>query len=153
MRLSVFLLACIFSLCCRAQMTHLICEQKDGAKVFFPLAEKPVATFEGDGVQLHTDKVDISYRHAEILAFTFGTDEAGLEHIASNKADFDIEENAITATDVKPGTRLAVYDANGTLVAETQADTQGCARLETSQLRRGTYIINLGNTAYKYTLR
>lgn len=113
--------------------TKMILHQKAGGDVAILLADKPVATYEGDNLVITTTKTTLSFPVSNIKEATYQED---------NAATAIIESVTQLSPDAGPS---RIYDISGRLVKTVPATES----LNLGSLPQGTYIIKNNNTSYK----
>jgi len=136
-----------------ARITQVLIWNADGTYAAYKCSEQP--TVMTDSLQLmitFNDGTLLTFPSTEVRKFTF--DDAQLTPVEqlAKQATFDINQQAISVTDLKAGAAVMVYDSNGRLMAKAKAK-DGKARVNISNLRRGVYVVKAGSNNFKFLKR
>lgn len=129
---------------------HLVVWQKNGEKVRYDLAELPETSFEDGWLIITTSKTTVEYQLANILRYTYEGVNTAVELLPNERSvSVNQEGDAITFQNLKAGTTVSIYTANGTLV-EQQTATEGLPlTLSVSQRPAGVYLVKAGSQTIK----
>ena len=143
-KLRILLFCMIYALCGSAA-EYITIENKDGEKTSFALNGSPKVTFTAEAIVLSVDDKEVQYPLTDYLKFYYTEDdETAIRTIGST---YDFETDGVTAK-TSPGTKAFIYNVDGTLIAETSADSEGKVTLPATG--RGIYVIRIGNKTLKY---
>ena len=73
-----------------------------------------------------------------------------ISNITATKPAFRAAGSNLSATGMKPGSEVSLYDMSGRLVGKTTVNGNGEASMSTSNLNSGVYIVTNGTTSYKF---
>ena len=129
--------------------TMLCIENTTGETIQFPLIETPKMVFKGNYVVVQASTAKI-LKFKDVKQIYFTDDEVGVNSV-ENEEGINTEFNNVSLKNFKPGTTVRVYTTAGTIVKQAYTDADGSLNISTTDLRRGTYIIKAGKTAFKFT--
>ena len=123
----------------------------NGQKASFKFASKPEIKVNDDVLTVTDTDVDsISYSFADVDYFYFddmtitGNSQAVAPTTSENPI-FKYANGVITASGLKSGERLTVVSVNGSIITNTQANTEGNAQIDISHTAPGIYIVGTGS--------
>lgn len=132
----------------------LVITKKSGETVEYKFADQPVATFEGADmvITLALTGTQVTYPAAQVATLTvtprtLGVDDAA---VAVPTVTFEIAPEAITCSGLAAGTRVALYAADGRIVASAAANADGSAVIALGGTPAGVYIVAAGNESFKF---
>lgn len=125
-----------------------------GGCVSFPISEHPrvIPDVVEATVKCVTDKEVISFSIYDVHKYTLEADESGktfIEKVSDDKGKFNRNANTLYFNNFKPGTKVAVYTIDGTLISSYKIDDNGCLSFSVDNLGKGIYLINTSNVTYK----
>lgn len=132
------ILSCLVCTLTSFSQNTLNIHQKTGGVVCYGLGEKPVVTYKGDCLHVHTAKVDIDFPIDNLLRFTFD--------------DAEIVTTVDEVHTLRTSDNVNIYTMNGVLM-KTFTAAEGTTTFCTSDLPVGAYIIKNGQTTYKIIKR
>lgn len=127
--------------------TALVVRMADDAVESFYLSEKPEVTFEGQDLKIVSSEIEVKFPRRDIRDVYFDKVETGIRPVAINELRFVYQNDSeitlygLTGDDKS----IRVYDASGQL---TNADIRlsgNFATIGLSSLRKGVFIIKVGN--------
>lgn len=146
--LALLLCASALGLQARAA-SYLTVTDKDGQQTSFALATRPVVTFTAESLVLTAGAETVEYPRTAYRKFTL-TDEAPTAiSKAENAHPVFAFGDALTATGLQPGTRVAVYSLGGVQIASATASAAGTVSVPLSSAR-GVLVVKAGNKVFKF---
>lgn len=127
----------------------LVVYTAEGRAVAFVVADEPRITATAEEVTLTAGNKSVSYALSALDHFIL--EEVDMTGIADNPTPstmFRIGSDGLRCEGLVPGQRVQVYDLGGRQVCQGMADEGGSLLLP---MRRGTYVIKIGNKTFKTT--
>ena len=129
---------------------QLVVWQKNGDKVRYDLAELPETSFENGLLIITTSKTTEKYQLANILRYTYEGVNTAVELLPNERSvSVNQEGDVITFQNLKAGTAVSIYAANGTLVEKQTASEGQPLTLSISQRPAGVYLVKAGSQTIK----
>ena len=137
-----------------AENNSLVIYLNSGARIAFPVEEKPQLTFEGSILCINTDRYQIS----DVKKYTFSKNEAaGIQEVegGNSNLNFNFLEGEKIAISVKaPSVVIRIYSSNGTEYAvKRENDTNGNVVIDMVGLMPDVYIVAVGEETLKIRKR
>ena len=137
-----------------AESNSLVIYLNSGARIVFPVEEKPQMTFEGSILCINTDRYQIS----DVKKYTFSRNEAaGIQEVegGKNNLDFNFLDGEKMAISVKdPSVSIRIYSSNGTEYAvKRENGTNGNVVIDMAGLTPDVYIVAVGEETLKVRKR
>ncbi len=132
----------------------LIVEGKTGVITEFRLKDAPVITFDATELKVVCLEDELNIGLSDIDNYHF--EEKVIDGISNTSAtgeSFDFAFNSITFSNLSPDTQIIVYNADGSTVLKTTADSNGYANIFLGNLPKGVYIIKTPDNTYKVNNR
>ena len=123
----------------------------EGKEVIFQLNDSPkVYILTGELViETDTDRVDCPI--GEGVKFEFiGSDETSVEEISIGVPVFKVNGNTIEASNLTPGSPVAVIDMSGKAVRKSNVSSTGHVAVNISDLPSGVYVFNSKDKNFKF---
>lgn len=133
---------------------YLKVTEQDGKETTFALATKPVVTFTADALVLTTSETTVEYPATATTTFTFSDVPTAIKQLATQDARqalFALHDGMLSAEGLVPGSRLAIYDANGRQQAMAKVSDNGTAAV--SVAAKGLYIVKSSNRTFKLIIK
>lgn len=130
--------------------TALVVHQKSGEVVYYSFSEQPKVKYEGADLVLTTSKTEVKYPLRNLSRFTFGDMASGIDDMPVTKADVKVNNGTIAVTGAKPSSTISIFNINGTLVTNLQANEEGDMQYNTSALPTGVYVVKSENVTFKF---
>lgn len=131
MRLLVIIFYLVTCTSLKAQNTLNIFT-KDGCVISYSFEHKPVAKYEISKIVIKTIKDSIEFPLANLRKITF---------------DDDVTDVEFLKIDTKNPEEVLMYDINGILVKQFKGTSNS---IQTSELKKGIYIIKEGTNTFKF---
>ena len=129
---------------------QLVVWQKNGDKVRYNLAELPETSFENGLLIITTSKTTEKYQLANILRYTYEGVNTAVDLLPNERSvSVNKEGDVITFQNLKVGTTVSIYAANGTLVEQQTASEGQPLTLSISQRPAGVYLVKAGSQTIK----
>lgn len=149
----VFLLALTTSVAVQADDRVLQVWHTDGQIVNISLNEEPVTTYSDGNLVIKTTKNTISYPLEKIKKYTYTTVADGITAPRTMKAAFSKDGETLTFTDVRPNTKIVLYNVAGQLLRVIDSGKDGKATVSISGFPVGVYVVKANGGTYKITKR
>lgn len=126
--------------------------------VSFAISERPCITIDqAKGlVNCVTTKQDISFPIKDVHKYTMGNIDdvnTNISDAVREKGELRKSANAICFYNCEPGTVITIYDISGLQISSFKTDNDGFLEISTNNLQNGMYLIKLGKTTYKITIK
>lgn len=94
---------------------------------------------------------DLEFPLDEMISYYFSRVQSGIESVAGDDHGVAIRVDAgsLTVKNLASGTRATLYNAQGITVTSASAAADGTAKIDTSALPTGVYIVSYGNLSTK----
>lgn len=128
---------------------------RDGGKVSFAFAEKPVMGLTSDGLKISAEGKDaVSYLFADVQRFYFEDDiDSGISSVTggdSSHAVFSYADGSLHVSGLPAATAVHVYTADGKTVVAGAANADGKATINLSSQPAGVYVVGVkGGAGFK----
>ena len=152
MKLNLFVILFAIASIAHAQtaVPRLIVWQKSGEKVVFELADLPETTFESGQLVIRSNKTTVSYPLASILRYTYEEVGTGIDLLPNEHSVLiDREGNTVTFRNLKPGSTVSIYGANGLLVDQSTIKDDQPLTVSIANRPSGVYIVKAGTETIK----
>ena len=150
----------LWSVATIAQTTtqRLVVWQKNGAKVYYDLAEEPETTFEDGKLVIKTKSTTVSYQLENLLRYTYegtkGTPTAiSPAKLRPGETVFRQDADKMSFDGLPEGTVLNVYSLDGKLLQTLTAHGGMQTIISFVGQPAGTYIVKAGDATYKFLKR
>lgn len=122
---------------------RLVVWQKNGEKVYFNLNQMPETTFENGLLVIRSSKTTVSYQLENILRYTYeGVHSPDIDLLPSERAIITSKDgDAVTFHNLRDGSMVSVYSANGMLVEQRTATTGQPLTISIAQRPAGVYVV------------
>lgn len=132
----------------QADPTHVTIEQKDGSKMNFLLAEKPVFTFDNGNLVAKGDSTT-SFAFNNVENVYFSSPWANLEVVAANELRIEhLDGTAIKIQNANAEASVSLWDAYGKIFLSTKTDSEGTAVVALPQ-SKGVFILYVADKSFK----
>ena len=131
----------------------LVVHFKDGEKVYYVLADKPVVTFTAD--KLHIEAAEISDDHdlATVTKFTFEEHElSSVKELEAGASRITFINKTLTLEGFTPGAEIAIFDIRGVRVYADAIGADGVQSVSLASLAGGVYIVTVDSKSFKIRL-
>ena len=129
---------------------QLVVWQKNGDKVRFDLAELPETTFTNGQLVVTTSKTTVYYQLENILRYTYEGVKTAIDLMPNERSVVVSRDgDAVTFENLKAGTTVSIYAANGTLVEQLTAAEGQPLRCSVSSHPNGVYLVKAGSQTIK----
>ena len=153
--LSVFVL-CTLSLCPLfsqdAPVQKLNVWKMDGTQIQFLLNDEPTTTFENGNLVITTNQGVFSYPLAQMSKYTHEGLPEGIDVPTVAPGDILVRQNneAMLIEGLPDNQLVEVYSADGKLILSQRAAAGQSTLLNLTTQPQGTYIVNVGQTSFKF---
>ena len=139
------------SLLAQTATKRLVLWQKSGEKVYFDLNDMPETTFENGLFVIRTNNATFQYQIDNVLRYTFeGTGNTGISLLPSERSiSLSKEGDEVTMRNLRAGTVVTIYAANGTVLETRQVTDSQPLTLSVAQRPAGVYIVKAGSETIK----
>lgn len=153
--ITIPLLLCSIVMVASETDTKLIVWKCDGTKEVISLEEKPVTTFDKDGITINTSRISITYPKNEIAKYTYEGILNGIDFVnaTNNGVQFYQEGNTIIITNYSKDSNVYVYTAGGTTKDTVVSKYGSTVRVTFDNYPEGVYILKINNATYKFLKR
>lgn len=123
----------------------LVVQLSSNAKLYYPTAQNPTATFQGTVMHLNTDAMEIS----TVAKLTIETVElVGIEEeTTTDQAPVNAGQSLLFNTSE---TEVAIYSMSGVRMKTTVSHQGDLFTIDLSGLPKGTYLLRAGNQSWKF---
>ena len=150
----ILLLTLIFvSTIAKADEKMLQVWQTDGQIVNISLKEEPITTYSDGNLVIKTTKTSISYPLEKVKKYTYTTVADGITTPQTMNAAFSKDGETLTFTDVRPNTKILLYNVAGQLLRRINSDKTGKVIVSVSGFPTGVYVVKANGGTYKITKR
>ena len=124
---------------------------RNGKKVSFAFAEKPVVAMSESNLAVHVGgEQRVTYAYADVQRVLIDDDvvSAVNDVAVSDKAQhvvFTVTAHTLSVSGLVANERIALYATDGRLVINEQADAEGKASISLSSLQQGIYVVRTQN--------
>lgn len=147
---TMLLIAANSTTACGQAQQYLVVWQKSGEKVYFDLTERPRTTFEGSNLVITTTTLTVSYPLEQVLRYTYELPPSGINNVNLSKlVRISHRDNVLYLENLKPGTRIQLFTADGKMIATQQADGTQTITISLAQRPAGVYIVKANDVTYK----
>lgn len=153
--LLVFVL-CTLSLCPLfsqdAPVQKLNVWKMDGTQIQFLLNDEPTTTFENGNLVITTNQGVFSYPLAQMSKYTHEGLPEGIDVPTVAPGDILVRQNneAMLIEGLPDNQLVEVYSADGKLILSQRAAAGQSTLLNLTTQPQGTYIVNVGQTSFKF---
>ena len=153
--LLVFVL-CTLSLCPLfsqdAPVQKLNVWKMDGTQIHFLLNDEPTTTFENGNLVITTNQGVFSYPLAQMSKYTHEGLPEGIDVPTVAPGDILVRQNneAMLIEGLPDNQLVEVYSADGKLILSQRAAAGQSTLLNLTAQPQGTYIVNVGQTSFKF---
>lgn len=137
-----------FTLLTQAQDQQLVVWLRSGEKVYFNLAEQPETTYADRALTISTATMSVAYPLEQVLKYTYEGTFTGVKKLEGDiiiKQEGDI----VYFSNLKSGTRIDVYMADGRKVKSIKTDKSKTAVVSLADCNAGIYLIVMNGQTYK----
>ena len=141
----------------KKMITCLVLTETNGTTTEFALESFPVITIEGNnlvithnGNQLTTALTGVQDYHfiEKTVTTSISSVPSNDPKNESNTPQFSFSNAEVSG--LKAGTRVAIYNLNGTQISSVTADGEGRVALDFSSLPKGVYILRTPTKSFKF---
>ena len=125
--------------------------ESGGKSTIFMLSQQPKVYISSGFITIETltDKVECDT--ADGVTFEFlDYDNAGIEEIGAESPIFKIGNDYLEAWNIKPFSRMEIYDVAGKKLGGATSDANGYVSVSIANLPAGIYIINSTDKNFKF---
>ena len=124
----------------------------DGQVVTFLLDQEPVTTFENGNLVITTNQGVYSYPLAQMKKYTHEGLPEGIDLPTVAPGDILVRQNneMMLIDGLPSNTQVEVYSADGKLILSQHAVGGQSTLLNLANQPQGTYIVNVGQTSFKF---
>ena len=128
---------------------------KGGQKIYHDLNDQPETTFSDGMLWLKTEKVSVSYPLTDVLRYTFEGAMTAIETplVRPGEMRFSQNNEAMAFDGLPDGTVLEVYSLDGKKISSVKAQGGQQTIISLAKHPAGTYIVKMGDAAFKFLKR
>lgn len=121
-----------------------------GKQVTFLLDSRPLVTFDGDDLVITTTRRTLRCPAGEVVKFSYPAfDKASIDAVSADETRLSLTDEGIVATNLEPLSDVAVYTANGLLLATAKADIQGHSTVGFTVQQGAVYVVRTSVATFK----
>ena len=135
-----------------APVQKLNVHMMDGSQLQFLLTDEPVTTFENGNLVITTNQGVYSYPLAKKKKYTHEGLPEGVDLPTVAPGDILVRQNneMMLIDGLPSNTQVEVYSADGKLILSQHAVGGQSTLLNLANQPQGTYIVNVGQTSFKF---
>ena len=120
---------------------------RNGQKVSFAFAEKPVVAFSEANFSVSVSGVErVSYAYADVQRVVVEADVVNVinEAVSDSKSQhvvFNLSANTLAVEGLAANEPISIYAADGKLVLSQKANAEGKAIISLASLQQGIYVV------------
>ena len=124
----------------------------DGTQIQFLLNDEPTTTFENGNLVITTNQGVFSYPLAQMSKYTHEGLPEGIDVPTVAPGDILVRQNneAMLIEGLPDNQLVEVYSADGKLILSQRAAAGQSTLLNLTTQPQGTYIVNVGQTSFKF---
>ena len=124
----------------------------DGTQIQFLLNDEPTTTFENGNLVITTNQGVFSYPLAQMSKYTHERLPEGIDVPTVAPGDILVRQNneAMLIEGLPDNQLVEVYSADGKLILSQRAAAGQSTLLNLTTQPQGTYIVNVGQTSFKF---
>lgn len=131
-------------------LNDLVVWTRDGAKTVFELRENPRVTFEEGGLVVRSNGMEAKFSISDLLRWTYQQRTvSGISDATADKTHPFMEGDHLVVSQLKEGTTVRVYAADGREVLQKTMTRDGACRIPLNRLRTGVYVVQVNSLTYK----
>ena len=131
-------------------LNDLVVWTRDGAKNVFELRENPRVTFEEDGLVVRSNGTEAKFSISDLLRWTYQQRTvSGISDASADKTHPFMEGDHLVVSQLKEGTTVRIYAADGREVLQKTMKRDGACRIPLNRLRPGVYVVQVNSLTYK----
>lgn len=128
----------------------LVVWTRDGAKTVFELRQDPSVIFEEDGLVVRSNGMEAKFSISDLLRWTYQQRTvSGITDATADKTHPFMEGDQLIVSQLKEGTTVRVYAADGREVLQKTMKRDGACRIPLTKLRTGVYVVQVNSLTYK----
>jgi len=124
----------------------------DGTQIQFLLTDEPVTTFENGNLVITTNQGTYSYPLAQMKKYTHEGLPEGIDVPTVAPGDILVRQNdeQMLIEGLPDNQLVEVYTADGKLILSQRATGGQSTLLNLANQPQGTYVVNVGQTSFKF---
>ena len=131
-------------------LNDLVAWTRDGAKTVFELRQDPSVIFEDDGLVVRSNGMEAKFAISDLLRWTYQQRTvSGISDATADKTHPFMEGDHLVVSQLKEGTTVRVYAADGREVLQKTMTRDGACRIPLNRLRTGVYVVQVNSLTYK----
>ena len=131
-------------------LNDLVVWTRDGAKTVFELRQDPSVTFEEDGLVVRSNGMEAKFSISDLLRWTYQQRTVtGISDASADKTHPFMEGDHLVVSQLKEGTTVRIYAADGREVLQKTMTRDGSCRIPLNRLRTGVYVVQVNSLTYK----
>lgn len=146
--LLLFVITNCFTSFAQAQDLQLVVWLRSGEKVYFNLEEQPETTYADRALTISTATLSVTYPLEQVLKYTYEGINSGINALEGDIA-IKQEGDNVYFSNLKNGTRIDVFMANGHKVKSLKADGSKSTVVNLTDCNAGVYLIVMNGQTYK----
>lgn len=136
--------------------TFLVLNETNGTKMEFELTKNPIISVQENTLVIKAGEDELSTMLTDVANYTFEKKlvTTGITTLSNNERAEQTVEPSFSfrnaeVSGLKAGTKIFVYNLNGSLVTTTEANAEGKAAINFSSLEKGIYILHTPTKSFK----
>ena len=122
----------------------------NGDPQFFMLSSEPVVTFEGTNCVIKSSDFSAKYDMGDVYFAEFVDHTTAIDEEMKSALTVDLTNpDAVVIRGMSPGSHVALYNLSGVLLVAADADNDGEANINISELPAAVYIVTSKETSFK----
>ncbi len=140
--------ALCIGICCPAtaeEQEALMVNFKNGTRVVYILAERPVATFSTDKLHIESTSLADDYTIADIANFKFDKVSSISKIEADDIRVYYTDGENLRLEGLSQGELVTICDTKGCIITKAKSNADGKITIQVSSLPYGVYIVSLSS--------
>lgn len=131
-------------------VNDLVVWTRDGAKTVFELMEEPRVVFEEGGLVLRANGTEARFALTDLVRWTYQQRTiSGISEVDADRTHPFMDGQQLVVSQLKEGTTLRIYAADGRQVMEKVMTRDGACRIPLNRLQTGVYVVQVNTLTYK----
>lgn len=125
-----------------------------GNQITILLEDEPKLVFEKEDVVITTNRRTIRCESNDLLKFTYvNIGQLSIDEVATDDVQVYFTDEGVSASNLKPHSRLSIYSQDGKCVCSNTVDDQGNVSVWFTAQKGMVYIIKTSTASFKMTKR
>ena len=132
-------------------MHDLVVWTRDGAKTVFVLRNDPRVAFEEGSLVIRDEHgTEFTFTIADLVRWTYQPRTvSGINDTSADRAHPFMDGEQLVISQLKEGTTVRVYAADGREVLQKTMKRDGACRIPLTRLQTGVYVVQVNTLTYK----